>query len=43
MIITEVRFVNAGGSVKFLPGSGVNFSRNNAIYIINESIKYVLF
>ena len=35
----EVEFVTPvthGGSVKFL-ASGVNFSRNNAIYNINES------
>ena len=41
---TEVKFVNAvtaGGSVKFF-ASGVNISRNNAIYNINESTKYIL-
>ena len=40
----EVEFVNAvsaGGSVNFFV-SGVNFSRNNAIYNINESTKYIL-
>ena len=40
----EVIFVNAvtaGGSVKFFT-SGVNFSRNNTIYKINESTKYIL-
>ena len=41
---SEVKFVNAvaaGGSVNFF-ASGVNFSRNNAIYNINESTKYIL-
>ena len=41
---TEVKFVNAvtaGGSVKFF-ASGVNFSRNNVIYNINESTKYFI-
>ena len=41
----EVKFVNAvtaGGSVKFF-ASGVNFSRNNAIYNINENTKYILY
>ena len=39
---TEVRFVHAvtvGGMDKFF-ASGVNFSRNNAIYNINESTFY---
>ena len=41
---SEVKFINAvtaGGTVNFF-ASGVNFSRNNAIYIINESTKYIL-
>ena len=40
----EVEFVTPvthDGSVKFL-ASGVNFSRNNAIYNINERTKYIL-
>ena len=40
---SEVRFVHAvtaGGSVKIFT-SGVNFSRNNAIYNINKSTKYI--
>ena len=44
LISPEVIFVNAvtaGGSVNFF-ASGVNFSRNNAIYKINESTKYTL-
>ena len=43
-LCAEVRFVHAvtaGGSVKFF-ASGVNFSRNNAIYNINESTKCIL-
>ena len=42
--VSEMRFVNAvtaGGSVNFFT-SGVNFSRNNTIYDINESTKYIL-
>ena len=41
---TEVRFVHAvtvGGMDKFF-ASGVDFSRNNAIYNISESTKYFL-
>ena len=40
----EVEFVNAvtaGGSVNFV-ASGLDFSRNNATYNINESTKYIL-
>ena len=40
----EVKFVNAvtaGGSVKFF-ASGVNFSKNNAIYNVYEITKYIL-
>ena len=36
-----VNAVTAGGSVKSF-ACGVNFSRNNAIYNINESTKYIL-
>ena len=43
-VYTEMKLVNAvsaGGSVKFF-ASGVNFSRNNAIYDINDRTKYIL-
>ena len=36
---TEVRFVWRQCKIF---ASGVNFSRNNAIHIINESTKYIL-
>ena len=40
----EVKFVNAvtaGGSVNFV-ASGVYFSRNNAVFNLNESAMYIL-